>query len=132
VAQSSSASAYQSREVSQEWVEVGFAGLLAVLAWYVAVATTLVRELWPPRTNGAARGRLGTVTPSFRQATTFGSCRKPRRPAPCGLAPAPALAVVLRIRAAAGGEGEGDEEGAREGAQWPRGAHGQPMNQPPL
>jgi O-antigen ligase len=38
----------------QEWVEVGLAGLLAVIAWYVAVATTLVRELCPPRTNGAA------------------------------------------------------------------------------
>ncbi|HEX6744630.1 MAG TPA: hypothetical protein VF087_10450, partial [Solirubrobacteraceae bacterium] len=31
----------------QEWVEVGLGGLLAVLAWYVAVATTLVRELSP-------------------------------------------------------------------------------------
>jgi hypothetical protein len=29
-------------------------GLLAVLAWYVAVATTLVRELAPPKPNGAA------------------------------------------------------------------------------
>jgi hypothetical protein len=38
----------------QEWVEVGLAGLLAVLAWYVAVATTLVRELAPPKPNGAA------------------------------------------------------------------------------
>ena len=38
----------------QEWVEVGIVGLLAVLAWYVAVATTLVREVRPPRTNAAA------------------------------------------------------------------------------
>jgi O-antigen ligase len=38
----------------QEWVELGVLGLLAVLAWYVAVASTLVRELWPPGGNGAA------------------------------------------------------------------------------
>ena len=38
----------------QEWVEVGLGGLLAVLAWYVAVATTLVREIAPPKPNGAA------------------------------------------------------------------------------
>lgn len=38
----------------QEWVEVGLGGLLAVLAWYVAVATTLVREIAPPTPNGAA------------------------------------------------------------------------------
>jgi hypothetical protein len=38
----------------QEWVELGIAGLLAVLAWYVAVGWTLVRELWPPRVNPAA------------------------------------------------------------------------------
>jgi hypothetical protein len=25
-----------------------------VLAWYVAVASTLLRELWPPGANGAA------------------------------------------------------------------------------
>jgi O-antigen ligase len=37
----------------QEWVELGVLGLLAVLAWYVAVASTLARELWPPTTNGA-------------------------------------------------------------------------------
>ena len=37
----------------QEWVELGVLGLLAVLAWYVAVAATLARELWPPTTNGA-------------------------------------------------------------------------------
>ena len=38
----------------QEWVEVGIVGLLAVVAWYLAVATTLVREIAPPKTNGAA------------------------------------------------------------------------------
>jgi O-antigen ligase len=38
----------------QEWVEVGIAGLLAVLAWYGAVGWTLARELWPPRVNPAA------------------------------------------------------------------------------
>jgi O-antigen ligase len=38
----------------QEWVEVGLGGLLAVLAWYAAVASTLVRELAPPRPNGSA------------------------------------------------------------------------------
>jgi len=38
----------------QEWVEVGLGGLLAVLAWYGAVATTLVREIAPPKPNGAA------------------------------------------------------------------------------
>ena len=38
----------------QEWVELGVAGLLAVLAWYVAVATTLVREIASPRPNAAA------------------------------------------------------------------------------
>ena len=35
----------------QEWVEVGLGGLLAVLAWYLAVATTLVREIAPPRST---------------------------------------------------------------------------------
>ena len=38
----------------QEWVELGVAGLLAVLAWYVAVATTLVCEIARPRPNPAA------------------------------------------------------------------------------
>ena len=38
----------------QEWVELGVAGLLAVVAWYVAVATTLVREIASPRPNPAA------------------------------------------------------------------------------
>ena len=38
----------------QEWVEIGALGLLAVLAWYVAVAATLAREIAPPKTNGAA------------------------------------------------------------------------------
>jgi O-antigen ligase len=38
----------------QAWVELGIAGLLAVLAWYVAVGWTLARELWPPRVNPAA------------------------------------------------------------------------------
>jgi O-antigen ligase len=38
----------------QEWVELGIAGLLAVLAWYVTVGWTLARELWPPRVNPAA------------------------------------------------------------------------------
>ena len=38
----------------QEWVELGVLGLLAVLAWYAAVALTLGRELIPPGTNGAA------------------------------------------------------------------------------
>jgi O-antigen ligase len=38
----------------QVWVEVGFGGLLAVLTWYVAVATTLVREIAPPKPSGAA------------------------------------------------------------------------------
>ena len=35
-------------------MEVGLGGLLAVLAWYVAVATTLVREIAPPQPNRAA------------------------------------------------------------------------------
>jgi hypothetical protein len=38
----------------QEWVELGVAGLLAVVAWYLAVGWTLARELWPPHPNGAA------------------------------------------------------------------------------
>ena len=38
----------------QEWVELGIGGLLAVVAWYVAVGWTLARELWPPRVNDAA------------------------------------------------------------------------------
>src|SRR5205085_1136375 len=38
----------------QVWVEVGLGGLLAVLAWYVAVATTLVRDVAPPRPNPVA------------------------------------------------------------------------------
>ena len=38
----------------QEWVELGIAGLLAVIAWYLAVGWTLARELWPPRVNPAA------------------------------------------------------------------------------
>ena len=38
----------------QEWVELGLAGLLAVIAWYLAVGWTLARELWPPRVNTAA------------------------------------------------------------------------------
>jgi hypothetical protein len=39
----------------QEWVELGIAGLLAVLAWYAAVAWTLALELWPrhPRVRAA-------------------------------------------------------------------------------
>jgi O-antigen ligase len=38
----------------QEWVERGIAGLLAVIAWYLAVGWTLAVELWPPRVNAAA------------------------------------------------------------------------------
>ena len=38
----------------QEWVELGIGGLLAVVAWYVAVGWTLAREVWPGRVNGAA------------------------------------------------------------------------------
>ena len=38
----------------QEWVELGIVGLLAVIAWYLAVGWTLARELWPPRSNAAA------------------------------------------------------------------------------
>jgi hypothetical protein len=38
----------------QEWVELGIAGLLAVLAWYAAVGWTLARELWPRQVNSAA------------------------------------------------------------------------------
>ena len=38
----------------QEWVELGIGGLLAVVAWYLAVGWTLARELWPRRVNGAA------------------------------------------------------------------------------
>lgn len=38
----------------QEWVELGIAGLLAVIAWYLAVGWTLAVELWPPRVNAAA------------------------------------------------------------------------------
>ena len=55
--------------------------------------------LWPPGGPPLApRGRLGTVTPSFfRHATTFGSCRKPRRPPPGWVAPALALLVVLEL-----------------------------------
>ena len=32
---------------------MGVGGLLAVVAWYLAVGWTLARELWPPRANGA-------------------------------------------------------------------------------
>jgi hypothetical protein len=38
----------------QEWVEVVLGGLLAVLTWHVAVATTLAREIAPPNPSGAA------------------------------------------------------------------------------
>jgi O-antigen ligase len=38
----------------QEWVELGIAGLLAVIAWYLAVAWTLARELRPRRVNRVA------------------------------------------------------------------------------
>ena len=41
----------------QEWVELGVAGLLAVLAWYAAVGWTLARELWPPRAPAAPGAR---------------------------------------------------------------------------
>jgi hypothetical protein len=38
----------------QEWVELGLAGLLAVIAWYLAVGWTVALELWPRRQGGGA------------------------------------------------------------------------------
>ena len=38
----------------QEWVELGIGGLLAVVAWYLAVGWTLAREARPGGVNGAA------------------------------------------------------------------------------
>jgi O-antigen ligase len=43
----------------QEWVELGIAGLLAVLAWYAAVAWTLALELWPRHPRGRAAQGAG-------------------------------------------------------------------------
>ena len=102
----------------QEWVEVGIGGLLAVLAWYVAVATTLVREIGPPTPNAAAwllapavaafplanlldwpwalDGAGGAVGAGRRRPAGGGATRRPHARPPSGHA-----TVVLQRRASA-------------------------------
>jgi O-antigen ligase len=49
----------------QEWVEVGIGGLLAVLAWYLAVGWTLATEADPRRGVNAAAWLLAPAVAAF-------------------------------------------------------------------
>ncbi len=49
----------------QEWVELGLAGLLAVLAWYVAVGWTLATEVDPRRGVNATAWLLAPAVAAF-------------------------------------------------------------------
>ena len=76
---------------------------------------------WGPSTPPSS----GTPRPS-------GPAEAARLPRRCRARPGAGVAGGARARAAARGEAEGDEKGADGGARWPRGAHKQAMNQPPL
>ena len=80
----------------QEWVELGIGGLLAVVAWYLAVGWTLARELWPGRVNGAA-WLLAPAVAAF----------PPGRTCSTGLGPSPGPACCGRWPSAACWPGAG-------------------------